>query len=120
MNIVRYALVKVLAMVGLLTVLLVVGGVWLDYRTFDSTKGGYSPPYQNYTGHPIDWELLDTTSEGMVYRGFVLDVLVNCRSGMVSFETYRYRFDWRPLSPRALAIHKPKAACQQRGFMPNF
>jgi len=92
----------------------------LDYRAFDPTEGAYEPPYENYTGEPIDWSRLDVTDEGLVYRGFVVDILVNCQSGMISFEVYRIRVQWRKLSPRAIAIHEPRPACRRRGFDPRF
>lgn len=120
MNSVRNNAARVFIIIGFFTILLMGIGLVLDYRAIDPTQGGYTPPYENYTGNPIDWNQLDTTQEGMVYRGFVLDILINCRTGMVSFETYRYRINWRKLSPRALAVHEPQTACRQRGFSPKF
>lgn len=110
----------VFAGLGLVVLTLAGVGLVLDYRAIDRTEGAYEPPYEDYTGEPIDWSRLDTTADGMVYRGHVVDIMMNCRSGMISFEIYRIRMQWRRLSPRALAIHQPRRACLQRGFEPRF
>ena len=92
-----------------------------DGLSFDRTSGGYEPPYtDDYTGEPIDWEAAHLTEEGFFKEGYVVDLYVDCTSGMVSFEVYGSRWDWRELSGRALAVHKPAEACEIEGFTPDF
>ena len=109
-----------LAFVGAAALALGLVGLVLDIHNFDRTRGGYEPPYSGYTGRPIDWSLLDTSGTGLVRRGRVVNVLIDCRSGMISLEWFRLEVPLRPLSPRALAIHRPQDACRERGFEPGF
>lgn len=102
-------------MVGLLTTSIV-----LDYQEFDPTKGGYEPPYDDFTGEPIDWSKADLTATGLAKRGRVVNVLINGTTGMISFQTFGQTFEWQKFSPRALAVHKPKQALIERGFTPEF
>ena len=67
-----------------------------------------------------DWRTLDTTTAGMSYRGRILNVLIDCTSGMITFEWFGLKIPFRTFSPRALAVHKPREACVQRGFEPGF
>lgn len=108
------------ALVGVVAALLFVTGVVADLRNFDRTRGGYEPPYTGYTGTPTDWRALDTTATGMSYRGRILNVLIDCTSGMITFEWFGLKIPFRKFSPRALAVHKPREACLQRGFEPGF
>jgi hypothetical protein len=116
----RNVLVYGLATLGVLFALLLSVGVLADYRNFDRTEGGYEPPYTDYTGEPIDWSQAYATPTGMFTNGRVLDTHVNCTTGMISFEVFGQRFDWRELSPRALAVHDPRSACEELGFEPEF
>jgi hypothetical protein len=99
---------------------LFIAGLILDVQAFDRTSGGYEPPYTDYTGTPIDWTLADGTATGMAQRGRVMNILIDCSSGMITFEVFKVRIPYRELSPRALAIHQPREACLQRGFSPSF
>ncbi|GAA0701045.1 hypothetical protein ACK8HJ_16190 [Vreelandella titanicae] len=92
----------------------------MDFRSFDQTQGGYEPPYTDFTGQPIRWQELDTTTTGMVHRGYLVDVLIDCRSGMMTFDVFGMEFPWRSFSERALVVHKPRDACEDRGFSPRF
>ena len=92
-----------------LTTLLLVGVV-LDVRDFDRTEGGYDPPYTDFTGSPVDWDSMDLRKTGLVKRGYVVNVLIDGRTGMISFEIFRQVFNFRPFSERALAVHKPREA----------
>ncbi len=74
------------ALVGVVAALLFVSGLVADLRNFDRTRGGYEPPFSGYTGTPTDWRTLDTTTAGMSYRGRILNVLIDCTSGMITFE----------------------------------
>lgn len=109
-----------MATLGIATVLLIAIGTIADVRAFDRTSGGYEPPYTDYTGEPIDWDTAFVTPEGMYRPGYVLDTHVDCTTGMISFEFYGLGFDFRELSPRALAVHEPREACQEHGFDPDF
>lgn len=113
-------LLKTFAVGGALSFILLLIGLVLDFRSFDGTQGGYEPPYTDYTGTPVDWSRTDLTESGMVYRGYVVNVLVDCTSGLVSFEVYKQVITWRAFSPRAIAVHQPREACLGRGFSPEF
>ncbi|MFT6075610.1 MAG: hypothetical protein ACJAZ1_002540 [Yoonia sp.] len=108
------------AAVGLLSTTLFVGGLALDAGGFDNTEGGYEPPYEEWTGTPTDWDAGDSTSQGMARRGYVANLLVDCTTGMISFQIYGQTIPFRPFSPRALAVHQPREACIARGFIPTF
>lgn len=108
------------AALGFVLTALLVGGLVADALSFDRTSGGYEPPYTGYTGEPIDWEMGHVTDEGFFKDGYVLDVYVNCTTGMVSFEVFQQRWDWRELSERALVVHRPAEACERAGFSPRF
>ena len=113
-------IIKIFALLGLLLTILIFTGLVLDIKNFDRTKGGYNPPYEGVTGGPVDWDSMDLTSTGLVKRGHVVNVLVNGTSGMISFEIFRLKFDWRTFSARALVVHKPREGLIKRGFRPEF
>lgn len=113
-------LVSVLAALGAAFVVLFVVGFAFDFRAVDRTQGGYEPPYQGWTGTPTDWSLADVSPTGLVMRGYVSNALINCTTGMLSFQIYGRTLDYRTVSPRALVIHKPREACAERGFSPEF
>jgi hypothetical protein len=98
----------------------VAAGLVADVRAFDQTRGGYEPPYADYTGEPIDWSAVETTPSGMRKAGYVADVEVDCTSGMIQFAAFGLAVPFRELSPRALVVHKPRQACAERGFTPEF
>ena len=99
------------ALIGFVSVLLLCIGFIMDFRSFDQTQGGYEPPYTDFTGQPIRWQELDTTTVGMVHRGYVVDVLI---------DVFGMEIPWRSFSERALVVHKPRDACEDRGFSPRF
>ena len=111
---------KVFAFIGALSVFIFVVGLFLDVKSFDRTTGGYEPPYEGVTGEPVDWGSMDLTSTGLVKRGYVVNVVVNGTTGMISFEILKQTIDWQVFSGRALAVHKPREALIQRGFKPEF
>ncbi|TVR69596.1 MAG: hypothetical protein EA415_14000 [Sphaerobacteraceae bacterium] len=110
----------VLASTGTLAILLLGLGIFSDVRSFDPTRGGYDPPYTEYTGEPIDWSQTYQTSTGMYASGYVVSTHVDCRTGMITAEIFGLRFDYRELSDRAVAVHEPREACEERGFSPEF
>lgn len=113
-------LIKVFAVIGALSMIVVAVGLALDIRSFDPTSGGYEPPYEDFVGEPIDWDRMDLTQTGVVKRGYVVNVHVNGTTGMISFEILKQMINFRPLSERALAIHEPREAFIRLGFDPEF
>jgi hypothetical protein len=109
-----------LSLIGLVSIILFVGGMALDAGGFDNTEGGYEAPYEGWTGTPTDWAAGDTTPTGMARRGYVANLLVDCTTGMISFQIYGQTIPFRPFSQRALAVHQPREACIERGFDPAF
>jgi hypothetical protein len=91
-----------------------------DIRDFDRTRGGYEPPFADVTGEPIDWSTVETTPTGMLRRGRVLDFLADCTSGMIAGRILGVEIPFRPFSDRAIAVHRPREACEERGFLPQF
>ncbi|MBM7632186.1 hypothetical protein [Geomicrobium sediminis] len=116
----RKSSVYLLATIGAFALLLFISGLILDLRSFDETKGGYEPPFENFTGEPINFNELDQSAEGIVGRGYTVNILLNCTTGMVTFEFFKLRFDVLTVSERAIAVHKPQDACIKRGFDPQF
>ena len=112
--------IKLFALIGITLVLTAVVGIFLDFRDLDKTNGGYEPPYVDVTGEPVDWDSMDLTSTGLAKRGYVINVLVNGTTGMISFEIFKQEIDWRVFSDRALVVHKPREALVRRGFKPEF
>lgn len=111
---------KLLALKGLIFVFILTTGIYLDFKNFDQTKGGYDAPYKGVTGNPVNWDSLDQTPTGFVKRGYVINILINATTGMISFEIFKQRFDWRVFSERALVVHKPREAFIEKGFSPQF
>lgn len=99
---------------------LIAYGIWEDAGGFDTTRGGYEAPYTDFTGEPMDWSRLDLTATGMVGRGRVVNVLIDCTNGMMHFELFGFAIPFREFSPRAIAVHRPREACKERGFEPRF
>lgn len=111
---------KAMALFGALMLLVLQTGVIADVRSFDETRGGYEPPYSDFTGEPIDWRRLDRGPQGFVKRGHIIDVLVHCGNGMISLSVFGFEWSWRQVSPRALAVHQPREACRQAGYTTRF
>jgi hypothetical protein len=63
---------------------------------------------------------MDLTSTGLVKRGYVVNVIVNGTTGMISFEVFKKKIDWQVFSGRALIVHRPREALRRRGFKPEF
>ncbi len=112
--------IYVFALVGILAVALLATGIWLDVRDFDTTKGGYEAPFEGFTGDPVDWKAMDITPTGIAKRGYVINVLVNGSTGMITFELFGWQIPFREFSERALAVHKPREAFIALGFNPKF
>lgn len=112
---------KSLVCIGIAAIAALVVGVSLDINGFDTTSGGYEPPYTGFVGAPIQWKELEVTETGVVKRGYIIDTHVNATTGMISFEFLgQGMIGYRPLSERALAVHKPREAFIRLGFSPEF
>lgn len=108
------------AIVGVLSIVLLMFGLWLDISDFDNTQGGYDAPYEGVTGDPVDWQAMDITPTGIAKRGYVVNVLVNGTTGLITFELFGWQIPFRPFSDRALVVHKPREAFVAMGFSPEF
>jgi len=113
-------ILKTFATIGGLAITTIAYGLYLDISNFDQTKGGYEAPYNGVSGTPVDWFALDRTPTGLAKRGYVVNVLVDGTSGMISFEVFKHKIDFRTFSDRALAVHKPREAFVALGFHPEF
>lgn len=113
-------IVRLFAITGALALGLLAVGITVDALAFDRTRGGYEAPYTDFTGPPIDWTDVATTRQGMVGRGYVVDVEIDCTTGMMVMEVFGLRIPFRTFSERAIAVHKPREECAARGFTPAF
>lgn len=108
------------AIIGFVSVALLATGIWLDVRDFDNTQGGYEAPFEGVTGDPVDWFAMDRTETGIAKRGYVINVLVDGTTGLITFEFFGWNIPFRPFSERALVVHKPREAFIAMGFNPEF
>lgn len=92
----------------------------MDISEFDNTSGGYEPPYEDFTGEPLNFDEMDISATGFVGRGYVINAHLNCHTGMISIELYGQMINYRVFSERALAVHQPQVACAANGFDPQF
>jgi len=112
--------IRALALVGALALVLTGLGAADDLQEFDQTRGGYDPPYEGWTGTPIDWSAGAVTSTGYLNPGRIVSTTMDCTSGMLTFVVLGVELDYRVVSGRALAVHKPREACADAGFDPQF
>ncbi len=111
--------VYVISALAVVLVLLVVG-VAVDFMSFDRTKGGYEPTYTGYTGEPVNWNEGKVTEIGFYRDGYVVDTIFDCTSGEFSFNLIGIDIPFRKVSERGIVVHKPREACTERGFKPEF
>lgn len=112
--------VRTLAAIGAVAVVGTGVGVVGDVLAFDRTSGGYEAPYTGWTGTPIDWAAGGVTATGFHKPGTVVDVDLDCTTGMITFSAFGASYDWRQVSERAIAVHQPREACTDAGFAPRF
>ena len=112
--------VRVLAVIGALSLVVTLVAATLDVREFDRTRGGYDPPYEGWTGTPIDWDAGAVSATGFLDPGRVIDTELDCTSGMITAVVLGVSIDFRVVSPRAIAVHRPREACVDAGFSPEF
>lgn len=116
----KKAFIFIFTGLGLVLTLFIIIGAAADFASFDRTKGGYEPPYEGYTGELVNWDEGDLTKTGMGRRGRVINTLFNCTTGMITFEIYGKEIEFRKVSERGIKVHKPREACMERGFQPEF
>jgi len=116
----RRGTVRTFAVIGAASVAFTIVGGAYDISNFDHTRGGYTAPYTDYTGTPINWNSGDVTPVGFRRPGIVINTNLNCDTGMISFTIWGMTFNYRTLSQRALVVHKPIQACEAHGFHPHF
>lgn len=109
-------LTRLFALLGLVLVVAILGLGANDILSTDRTSGGYEPPYTGYTGTPIQADEVALEGDTIVIRGNVVDSEISCRTGMWVFDILGVDIPYRPVSPRALTIHRPQAFCQAGGF----
>lgn len=109
-------LTRFFALLGLVLVVAIVGVGANDILSTDRTSGGYEPPYTGYTGTPIQADEVALEGDTIVIRGNVVDSEISCRTGMWVFDILGVDIPYRPVSPRALTIHRPQEFCQAGGF----
>lgn len=92
-----------------------------DALRIDPTSGGYSAPYDDFEGEPIDWSAQAQTERGFRGEGgIMLNASLNCTSGQIRLHVGPFSIDYRKLSERAIAVHKPHVSCIERGFEPQW
>lgn len=64
---------------------------------------------------PVDWFAMDRTATGLAKRDYVLNVIVDGTTGMISFEICKQIFDFRSISDQAHVVHKPREGHSQPG-----
>lgn len=113
---IRRSLVTFLAVVGFVMPTYLIGAAFIDIATTDQTRGGYTAPYTDFTGTPIQPEQAALEGDQLVIRGRVLDSEISCRTGMWVFDIVGFDIPYRPVSERALVIHRPQDFCRAAGF----
>ena len=106
--------------VGILAVLMIALGMFVDVRNFDRTKGGYEYPFEGWSGQTINFTDMYQTNEGLFTRGYVIDLYFNCKTGFITWKILGLLSgEFRKMSERAIVVHKPQDECKARGFDPN-
>lgn len=109
-----------LAAIGAVSLVAVTVGASIDVSRIDETRGGYEAPYTGWTGSPIDWTEGGVTRAGFVRPGLVFDSTLDCTTGMIGFSIFGLSLDYRVVSERAIVVHRPRDACIEAGFTPQF
>jgi hypothetical protein len=95
--------------------------IYNDAQQFDTTQGGYSYPYSDYTGSPYNFNTFELNSVGFRKTdGLILEFQINCTTGMITGFLGPIAIDYRVISERAIMIHKPQVACKEKGFNPQW
>jgi hypothetical protein len=109
-------LITILVVVFILIII-----IYSDTKRFDTTQGGYSYPYTNYTGKPFDFDTFELNSVGFRDRGgLIIQFQINCTTGMITGFIGSIALDYRVISERAIIVHQPQIACIKKGFSPQW
>lgn len=103
-----------------LTGMLVLAIAW-DLQQMDPDNGHYRKG-EGFAraGEAVSLEMLDATPEGFAKRGLLLDLLLECRSGALSLEFFRWRLDIGKISEARVQLHQPQKTCRKRGLQTLF
>lgn len=117
-----YTFLKTLfSLIGVFSVVILVVVLWIDFSALDPSNGRY--PNANGTvtsGAPISFESIDATAEGFAKRGYLLDLLLECRTGRLILELFKWRLDIGKMSEPDVRLHKPQVYCKKRGLTTLF
>jgi hypothetical protein len=112
----RRTFIATLAAVGLVVPAYLVGAAASDIASTDQTSGGYVAPYTDFTGTPIQPDQTAVEGDQLIIRGRVLDSEISCRTGLWVFDIVGFDIPYRPVSERALVVHRPQDVCRVAGF----
>ena len=108
-------------LIGILAVLAVGFAFWTDFQRMDPTNNFYPKgDGKVLRGEPVSFDSIDATPEGFARRGFLMDLLLECRTGRLSLELFQWRLDLGKMSEEDVRLHNPQAACQKRGLQTLF
>ena len=109
--------VTTLAIIGAITVVALIVGTVIGVRNADRTSGGYTYPYQGWTGTPTDYASWYRTDDGLFWPGPIVDQALDCTSGQLTLQAFGVAdIPFRALSDRAKVVHQPQVACRDNGF----
>lgn len=113
----RRGTVAVLAVVGAITLVALSVGTVIGVRDADRTSGGYTYPYEGWTGAPTNYSSWYETDDGLFWPGPIVDQALDCTTGQLTLQVVGLAgIEFRPLSDRAKVVHQPQVACRDKGF----
>lgn len=113
----RRGTVAVLAVVGAITLAALAVGTVAGIRDADRTDGGYTYPYEGWTGTPTDYASWYRTDDGLFWPGPIVDQALDCTTGQLTLQAFGLAdVEFRHLSDRAKVVHQPQVACRDNGF----
>ncbi len=109
------------SLVGLFAVVLMATAFWFDINQMDPGNGHYMKGGEAVlAGESISFESVEATPEGYAKRGFLLDLLLECRTGRLNLELFKWQFNLGKMSESEVQLHKPNIACKKRGLQTLF
>jgi len=109
-------LLYLLRPLGFLALVLLIVGIFLDSEQIRPFFGRTGDDHHD----SIHLEHFDETNTGLVWRGYVVDVHLNCRTGLTTFEAYYQRLDYERLPAELVERHRAREICIAHGFQPQF
>ena len=108
-------------LIGVVAVVLTCLAFWNDLEQMDPANGHYPKgDGRVLRGEPVSYESIDATSEGFAKRGFLLDLLLECRTGRLKLELFKWRLTIGKMSEEDIQLHNPQAACKKLGLQTLF